>query len=225
MKSMKRTKKKAMSYQIWLYIMTGIVVAVVVMSFSRFISTFKERESEIALATFFGEFSEEIELNRDNYGNVKEVEFYIGKIFNEICFSEYGFATSEGIVHLEVIDILDQKIEKNIFVFQEEKLRTHYVEGIIIEKLSSTKYGCYNVTEGQISLRLESRGTKTLIGPADPTMENADCVIKVPDVMNARTLKPELWHLDQKYFRRDDEGVITSACGKYGWENVELIER
>ncbi len=215
--------KKGMSFNIWLAIIIALVGAVLIMSFTRFFGDISERSSEIAFQDFLVDLEKKVETMRDNYGTVDTVDYFVGSDYNRLCFSQYGMAQSRGIVNQELFDLINSSIQKNIFVLDDEAVRSFYMQGIIIEKLGQYRFGCYEVEKGKVSIRFEARGAGTLIGPPFNNTEFSDCVIKVPDVMNTKTMRPDRWHLDQRYFVQDDTGKVVTACGPAGWEDVELI--
>jgi len=108
-------------------------------------------------------------------------------------------------------------------LYNEKTLQSYYIPGIIIENLSDTKYGCYNLTDGYVKLRLEARGYGAVIGEPNESISLEDCIIKIPDLMKSGSLKPEMWELDQRYFKTDTDNKIITVCGRAGWENISII--
>lgn len=200
------------------------------------IDSVRLKQNEVVALNFINNLEGDIELARDNYGSVEYKEYFVGDLQHQVCFSEYycdeltkggcidgvSHANPDSIDNEQVKDIISGNVAKNVFVIGEEKIISYYIPGIIIENLSLDKYGCFNVTEGHLKIRLEARVKGTLVGDPYPWSVSGDCVIKIPDLMNTGRLKPVTWKKGEKYFI-DDSGKIIQVCGPDGWTDVKLI--
>ncbi|MFW6272591.1 MAG: hypothetical protein ACOC2U_02275 [bacterium] len=224
-------KKKGFGQRIWIYILITIILISLFLIVYKYFQEIKEKKNQVEIIKFVNDLEKNIQKTTNNYGSVKHETYYVGELTKKICFSEYGKATSAGIDNQEILDIIDGNIQKNVFLFTSQEQYSYYIDGIIIENLSQTKYGCYNISPtGLVKIRMEARGNGTLIG--DPFLINdfKECVIKVPDLMGKGEMKPEIWDYDEKYFKREDSysdfkkdsNEITHVCSDDGWDAVEV---
>jgi len=216
-------KKGYATQKIWIYIMLTIALAVVIVLMYKGIVMVKDKQNDISLYIFFEKFERAVESASPNYGSVNHNTFQIGNQYSKICFAEYGIAVSDGITNPEVYDAVNKSLKKNVFVFNNNDVFSHYVPGIMIENLSSTKYGCLNISGGEVLIRLEARGTGTVIGYSNESLNFEDCVIPVPDIMSTGELEPTLWNYSAPYFYRNSDGNITRVCGPNGWEDIQVV--
>jgi hypothetical protein len=209
--------------KIWIYFILTFALMVVIFFLYNSANSILDRQSKVGLYIFLEKFENSVEATKGSYGTVRNLTFFVGEDFDRICFSEYGKATTGGVLEPQIIDIIENGYQQNVFVLKGGKVFTHYIPGIIVENLSTTRFGCYNISRGYVNILLFGKGNGTVIGPPDLTFAYGSCVVKVPEVMVSGQLKPEIWNITQIYFRNDSSGKIVSACGPDGWVDVEVL--
>lgn len=162
-------KKSQMYGQIFIYILTIIIIGLIAIYGYRAIMGFSKRAEQITFLKFKTDLETSIDMIRTDYGSVKKAELDVPGKYREICFVDLDDANRGGISISEDYPIMKNSVEggvkKNVFLIVDIAKDSFYVGKIYVLDSAGelVDYHCYPVVNSKIKLRLEGFGDKTLI--------------------------------------------------------------
>jgi hypothetical protein len=149
--------------QIFVYIMTGIIIVSVLGFGAKMLLGLKNTAEQINCINFKQDLKERI--NKDmSYGVIDNKPMRVGCDVKSICFVDLGQSVppwpAKPLDPL-IEDSWSSKTKQNVFLLNDITEDFHYVEGITV---SSPDYiVCKNVTNGYIKIRIEGLGDSVII--------------------------------------------------------------
>lgn len=158
------TSRKGQISQVFIYITTLLIVALVLFYGYRAISTFKERADQVSFIQMKNDIENAIESISVDYGSVKTREISLPIDVREVCIiSSYpGLPDLSGTQYPLIEDSVNSRVMKNIFLIgQQNAGESFYVEKIYIED----DILCVPSISNKLVLKMEGMGNHAVVSP------------------------------------------------------------
>jgi hypothetical protein len=155
-------KKKAQAHsQIFIYILSIIIVAVILIYGYKAISHFQTKADQVSMVKFKTDLESIIRIVGPDYGSVKRDEFIVGNDYKQLCLVDSDITDGNTLTgaHPIIKDIVSSGSGENAFLMSdkiEEKFNIGKIE-------ISTNILCISVTRGRIRMEFEGKGDRTEI--------------------------------------------------------------
>ncbi|MFT4310512.1 MAG: hypothetical protein ACMXYC_02680 [Candidatus Woesearchaeota archaeon] len=171
----KKINKKAVdTNQMFVFVISLVIVGLVLLFGTRTILQFNDRQSEIQYLQFQNNLEDRFENLR--YGETRYVDMRVPRQFRHICFIDISdelrgslpgqtrnVTTDDNVHHRPITstweDIVDRgsQIRFNVFLIEQQVSRQFYVENLHI---NSTKgYECFDIINKNLQFYVENKGT------------------------------------------------------------------
>ena len=154
--------RKGQISQVFIYVTTLLIVALVLFYGYRAISTFKERADQVSFIQMKNDIENSIESISVDYGSVKAKEFPLPQDIREVCIiSSYpGLPKLSGTQYPLIEDSVNSGVMKNIFLIgQQNAGESFYVEKVQIEN----DILCVPSISNKLVLKMEGMGNHAII--------------------------------------------------------------
>jgi len=158
--------KKAQNIgQIFIYILSIVVVGVILLFGYQAITNFSKNADRIALVQFQKDLESSIKSISSQYGAIQKKIFSLSNDYKQVCFVD----NYNSITDLNAMDsypiIKDSVVSgtgKNIFLVKANK---QAAESFSIEKiaLKTVIFDCFNITNSKLTIRIEGMGDHAVI--------------------------------------------------------------
>jgi len=164
-------KKSQLHSQIFIYVLTIILVSFIFVYGYNAIRSFKDKTDEVGCIKLQTNLRNAIENILTDYGSLKRKDLQLCKDFVEICFVE----TYERIsnrnnptsnvppINPFVKDSVLSETQNNVFLTSKSSIEAFYAGNISVDY----DVFCLRSTNNKISLRLEGRGNHVLVSGLD----------------------------------------------------------
>lgn len=156
--------KKAVAYQVFVYVLSILIVGLVLYYGYGAVKGFGEKEKELQFIKFTTDFENTINSIAPDYGTVRVKSITVPSIFLEVCIVDPDFIGDPPEVLEQnkndyplIYDSVESGVERNIFPIPDGE--QFYVKKIELP----SGFECFPVTQGQIRVRLEGLGDRTKI--------------------------------------------------------------
>ena len=156
--------RKGQISQVFIYVTTLLIVALVLFYGYRAISTFKERADQVSFIQMKNDIENAIESISVDYGSVKTREISLPIDVREVCIvSSYpGLPDLSGTQYPLIEDSVNSRVMKNIFLIgQQNAGESFYVEKIYIED----DILCVPSISNKLVLKMEGMGNHAVVSP------------------------------------------------------------
>ena len=153
--------KGQMIGQVFIYLITLVLVSFLMFYGYRAISTFKEKTDQVSYIQFKNDMQNTIETLSLDFGSVKVKQFAVPDNINIVCFVRNfpGMPSISGTRYPVIEDSVNSGLDKNVFL-----VSTKVEESFFAGKISSAEdFFCVPSIEGKIELRMEGMGDHTVI--------------------------------------------------------------
>ncbi len=153
-------KKAQMAGQIFMYILAIIVFSMTLLYGYKAINYFNERSSEISYLQLESDIKNEVEkVQGDTKGTIKKKVLTIPGSYDHVCFVKSFPSWAENIT--TPYDLINYHInngaeDKNMFLAPPGDM-SFYIGDIKVDDVGYQEE-CVNITNGKVTLRLESMG-------------------------------------------------------------------
>ena len=158
-------KSKGQIGQIFIYVISALIIILVLYYGYGAIQNIGQKQQELSYVKFQTSMSDMISYTSSDYGTVRMEDFLVPEGYSEVCFVDpYLITTRDASTIPEaeyplIYDSVEDGVRANIFVIPGGQ--PFYNEKIFIE--DSSKFKCFAVVQGKISLRIEGLGDKAKI--------------------------------------------------------------
>lgn len=153
--------KGQMIGQVFIYIITLILISFLLFYGYRAISSFKEKADKVSYIQFKNDMENTIEALSLDFGSVKVRQFTVPANINIVCFVR-NFPGMPGLSDTKyplIEDSVNSGLDKNVFLISD-----NVEESFFTGKISPTEdLFCVPAIEGKIELRMEGMGDHTSI--------------------------------------------------------------
>lgn len=157
-------KNSQLYSQIFIYILTMILIAFILIYGYNSIRDFRNRAEQVACLKFKKDLTSAIELISYEFGSVKTKEFQLCGNYKKICFVEtYGHPSIPNNVDPIIKDSILSNAGKNVFLIEEITKESFYAGKISVNPKDSSGVLCINSKENKIILRIEGMGDHALL--------------------------------------------------------------
>ena len=153
--------KGQMIGQVFIYLITLVLVSFLLFYGYRAISTFKEKTDQVSYIQFKNDLQNTIETLSLDFGSVKVKQFTVPDNINVVCFVRNfpGMPSLSGTKYPIIEDSVNSGLDKNVFLISD-----NVEESFFAGKISSKEdLFCAPATAGKIGLRMEGMGDHTSI--------------------------------------------------------------
>ena len=147
--------------QIFIYIITLVLVTFLLIYGYRAITTFKDKAEQISYIQFKNEIENTIEVLTVDFGSVKVKDFVVPEKINTVCFvTNYpSLPTLSNTKYPIIEDSVNSGVNKNVFL-----IGKNVENSFSVGKISSDEdLFCFPVVDNRIRIRLEGKGDHTFI--------------------------------------------------------------
>jgi len=161
-------KKSQMIGQVFVYIVTVVVVGLILLFGYNAIMTVKGKSDEIILTKFKSDVANLVEITSSDFGTVKIKNFELPARYTQACFvKNYGgfpdASTSSTLFSKYPImkDSVQDKVNKNLFLVEDGVRVSFFVGDIDVDDT----YGvlCFSSVNNRIRVRVEGKGNHALL--------------------------------------------------------------
>lgn len=160
------SKKSQLYSQIFIYILTLVLISLILVYGYKYINDFKKRAEKLSCLKFEKDMQNSIQLLLSDFGSVKRKELKLCSGYKQICFVETfrqfnrNFPTSNvDPIDPLILDSVQSGTEKNVFLVGNTAKESFYAGKISLEP-AGLDVLCINSTK---SLRLESKGSYVML--------------------------------------------------------------
>ncbi len=155
------SRKSQIHSQIFIYILSIILVAIIFFYGYKAIDYFINRADEVSDVKFRTDLESAIRIISPDYGSVKRMEFILPNRYSEICFVDSDVDSSAEIpeAHIMVRDMVDSGVKENAFFMTDKIEDSVYVGNIEVED----DYICIKALQGRLRLELKGLGDRAEI--------------------------------------------------------------
>ena len=162
--SRKKTSKKAqIQAQIFVYVLSMIVIGLVLLYGYKSIGKMRERAKQVDLIGFKTDVRNAVEKVSNDYGTVRAPEFKVPEGYDEVCFIDLDKGADPSIESLHpLVYEAWQDDSANVFLIKDLAKEFYLVEsnGQHLIQIDSPGYICPEVKGSKVKVRLEGVGGK-----------------------------------------------------------------
>ena len=149
-------KKNSQLYsQIFIYILTLILIAFILIYGYNAIQNFRGRADQVACLKLKNDMVNSIELISSEFGSIKRKDFQLCGNYKKVCFVEtYENPNIPNDVDPIIKDSVLSNAGKNVFLVEDIAKESFYVGKISVDP----DVLCINAVNNRISLKLEGKG-------------------------------------------------------------------
>ena len=147
--------------QVFIYLITLVLVSFLLFYGYRAISTFKEKTDQVSYIQFKNNLQNTIETLSLDFGSVKVKQFTVPDNINTVCFVRNfpSMPSLSGTNYPIIEDSVNSDLDKNAFLISDD-----VEESFFAGKISSAEdFFCFPAIAGKIELRMEGMGDHTSI--------------------------------------------------------------
>lgn len=158
-------KKSQMIGQVFVYIVTIVVVGLILLFGYNAIMTVKGKSDEIILTKFKSDVANMVEITASDFGSVKIKSFELPARYTKACFvKNYGGfpvdLTSAWFTKYPIMrDSVEDKVKKNLFLVEASVGASFFVGDIDV----TDGVFCFSATNNKIRVRFEGKGNHALL--------------------------------------------------------------
>ncbi len=158
-------KKGQLQAQIFVYVITLIVITLVLIYGYKAIQGFMGRSDEVNFVQFKVDFTNSIESQSHEFRSVAQSRLLLPKGFTELIVIDLDYNSVSALSELEanyplVYDSWDSGVERNVFVIGKNKFESFYAGNIYFDD-ASRHYMHLTAPDRVVTLKLTGRGGKT----------------------------------------------------------------
>ena len=150
--------------QVFVYIVTIVVVGLILLFGYNAIMTVKGKSDEIILTKFKSDVANMVEITASDFGTVKIKSFELPARYTKACFvkNKGGFPDASSTLFNKypiMKDSVQDKVNKNLFLV-EDSVRTSFFVGDIDV---TDGVLCFSATNNKIKVKFEGKGNHALL--------------------------------------------------------------
>ncbi len=153
-------KQSQLYSQIFIYILTIVLVSFILVYGYTAVKNFKERADQVSCLKFRNDMQNAIASTTSDFGTVKRKDLSICGKYTRVCFVE---SFIEADIPLGTDPIITDSVRsgsgKNVFLVEDISKESFYAGNISVEP----DVLCMKATGGKISLRLEGKGNHLIL--------------------------------------------------------------
>ena len=178
-------KKTQLYSQIFIYILTIILVSFILVYGYNAIQNFKKRAEQVQCLKFKNDLSNSIETIISDFGSVKRKDFELCAGYTKVCFVEsFEIPNLPSNVDPIIKDSVLSNTGKNVFLVENVAKESFYAGVISVEP----DVLCVQGVNRKISLRLEGRGNHVLLGQWSNSISSSTIVSGIDNSFNDEEL-------------------------------------
>ena len=153
-------RKSQLYSQIFIYILTIILVSFILVYGYNAVQNFKKRAEKVACLKFQNDLSNAIESLASDFGSIKRKDLQLCAGYTQVCFVE-TFESPNLPSNIDPIikDSILSKTGRNVFLIENIAKESFYAGKISVEP----DVLCIKAVNNKISLRLEGKGNYALL--------------------------------------------------------------
>lgn len=162
---MKFSKESQIYDQIFIYLLTIILVSFILVYGYNAVKDFRTRTDAISCLKFKNDLSNAVESILSDFGSVKRKDFHVCSDYKQVCFIETFTEFNRDSPQSNMIpinpivkDSIKSSVDSNVFLINDLP-ESFYIGNISVD----ADIFCINAVSKLISLRLEGRGSHVLL--------------------------------------------------------------
>ena len=162
-KALKRNLKSQMIGQIFIYILSLILIGFILIYGYNAIVDFRERAKEVSFANFENDLSSMVEIVAPDTGTIKTESFEVPAGYGKVCFvkSFPDFPTLSSTGYPLIENTINKKVKKNVFLIKEAP-RSFFIGNIEVIS-DDNKILCIDAVNGIIKIKFEGKGDNAVL--------------------------------------------------------------
>lgn len=150
-------QNRGQATRIFIYVLTLVVVALVLLFGYRAISAITSTGEKATLIKFKTEFTNTVE-EGSSFGRIAVRDFAISSEYTQLCLA--GIGAAEGaFTHPLVRDAIRSGTDNNVFLVTEATVEPFKVDILQVDGGG----GCFPIQSGRIKMRFEGKGDRTAV--------------------------------------------------------------
>ena len=147
--------------QVFIYIITIIIVAFILVYGYRAIFIFKEKADQISFVQLKNDLQNTVEVLSVDFGSVKIRRFTVPENINTVCFVKTfpSMPTLSGTNYPIIEDSVNSGVNKNVFLVGKNVEESFFIGKISLDE----DLLCVSAIGNEIELKMEGRGDHTFI--------------------------------------------------------------
>lgn len=157
---MPKNEKSQIYGQVFIYILTIMLVSFILVYGYNAVQNFKKRAEQVSCLKFKNDVQNAVEIISSDFGSVKRKDLQLCAGYAEACFVEsFSNPSLPGNVDPIIRDSVLSNSGKNVFLVENIAKESFYAGKISVEP----DVFCIKAVNSQISLRLEGKGDHVLL--------------------------------------------------------------
>ena len=153
-------RKSQLYSQIFIYILTIILVSFILVYGYNAVQNFKKRAEKVACLKFQNDLSNAVESITSDFGSIKRKDLQLCAGYTQVCFVETFTSTNLPIDTDPIIrDSVISNTGKNVFLVENIAKESFYTGNISVEP----DVLCIKAVNNKISLKLEGKGNHVFL--------------------------------------------------------------
>ena len=153
-------RKGQLYSQIFIYILTIILISFILVYGYNSIQTFKKRAEQVSCLKFKNDLINAIKSISSDFGSIKRKELQLCNDYSKVCLVEsFESPNMPGDVDPIIKDSVLSNTEKNVFLVENIAKESFYAGKISVEP----DVLCIKAVNGKINLKLEGKGNHAAI--------------------------------------------------------------
>jgi len=154
-------KKSQMVGQVFIYIVTVVVVGIILLFGYNAIMTVKEKSDGVIISKFKSDVANMVEITASDFGSVKIKSFELPARYTKACFVKNygGYPTLAGTNYPIMEDSVNDKVDKNLFLIEDSVRESFFVGDIDI----TGDVHCFDTINNRIKVKFEGKGNHALL--------------------------------------------------------------
>ena len=153
--------EKSQSYgQIFIYILTIVLVSFILVYGYNSVQSFKQRAEQVSCLKFKNDLTNAVEIISSEFGSITRKDLQVCNSYSKVCFVEsFESPVLPNNIDPIIKDSVLSNTGKNIFLVENTAKESFYAGKISVEP----DLLCIRALDGKVSLRLEGEGNHVLI--------------------------------------------------------------
>ena len=153
--------EKSQSYsQVFIYILTIVLVSFILVYGYNSVQSFKQRAEQVSCLKFKNDLTNAVETISSEFGSIIRKDLQVCNAYSKVCFVEsFESPVLPNNIDPIIKDSILSNTGKNVFLVENTAKESFYAGKISVEP----DLLCINAVNGRVSLRLEGKGNHVLI--------------------------------------------------------------
>ena len=160
---MLKTKKGLIISQVFIYALTLVIIAIILIMGYRYISSTKDTIGKTDLVLLKNKLTNDIESISSDFGSQRKVSYSVPPS-TELCLVDLREEIRDDVIVSDlnplIRDSVESNVKKNAFILGKNLFESYFIGDI---EINNPYFKCFNSSAGKINFTIEGLGNRTLI--------------------------------------------------------------